>query len=149
MGKLKKCQGCVCVYWFLIVFVSLRWCSKRGPKGRFGECECHDVFCVKGWGSGVQWLAIPINLKRSRKMMWIFNDIYVFLWMLIRGHEYRKLWGVLTRDISGSRSKVYLELQRSSQFFAGCFSWMIPNLYRGMAVSKKHPLKTGCLGFRV
>ena len=34
-------------------------------------------------------------------------------------------------------------------FLAGCFNWMIPNLYLENGSFTKHPFKTGCLGFQV
>ena len=35
------------------------------------------------------------------------------------------------------------------QFFNGCFSWTIPNLYIKNCCFTKHPFLTGCLGFQV
>ena len=34
-------------------------------------------------------------------------------------------------------------------FFCGCFNWMIPNHYITNCCFTKHPLKNGCLGYRV
>ena len=64
----------MCVLIFDVVFSFAMMRKKGVRKGGFGNVNVTMFFVLRGRGvefSG--WLAIPINLKRSHKMMWIFT----------------------------------------------------------------------------
>ena len=83
-------------------------------------------------------LGRPINLSVLRSTCFNLSTYLKFFFrVLVNGGDHYK--AMIGKNIYSWNSK--------QQFFIGCFSWMIPNLYIKNSWVTKHPLKTGCLGF--